>query len=33
VQGNNIIHTVSCHAEGEVITAGVPTPPGGTLWQ
>jgi len=36
VQINNIIHTVSCHAEGEVgdvITAGVPTPPGDTLWQ
>ena len=36
MQINNIIHTVSCHAEGEVgdvITAGVPTPPGDTLWQ
>ena len=36
VQSNNIIHTVSCYAEGEVgdvITAGVPTPPGDTLWQ
>ena len=36
MQINNIIHTVSCHAEGEVgdvITAGVPAPPGDTLWQ
>ena len=35
VQKNNIIHTVSYHAEGEVddiITAGVPTPPGDTFW-
>jgi proline racemase len=31
-----IIHTVSCHAEGEVgdvIVGGVPAPPGETLWE
>ena len=31
-----IIHTVSCHAEGEVgdvIVGGVPPPPGDTLWE
>ncbi len=36
MQYNTTIHTVSCHAEGEVgdvITAGVPVPPGKTLWQ
>ena len=36
VQRNNIIHTVSCHAEGEVgdvITAGGPKPSGDTLWR
>ena len=33
---NKIIHTVSCHAEGEVgdvIVGGVPPPPGETLWE
>ncbi len=33
---SRIIHTVSCHAEGEVgdvIVGGVSTPPGDTLWQ
>ena len=33
---NRIIHTVSCHAEGEVgdvIVGGVPTPPGETIWE
>ena len=32
----NTIHIVSCHAEGEVgdvITGGVPPPPGTTLWE
>jgi proline racemase len=36
VRDQTIIHAVSCHAEGEVgdvITAGVPVPPGDTLWQ
>ena len=36
MQDQTTIHTVSCHAEGEVgdvITAGVPVPPGDTLWQ
>ena len=36
MQYNTTIHAVSCHAEGEVgdvITAGVPVPPGKTLWQ
>jgi proline racemase len=31
-----VIHTVSCHAEGEVgdvIVGGVPAPPGDTLWE
>ena len=31
-----IVHTVSCHAEGEVgdvIVGGVPVPPGDTLWE
>ncbi len=33
---SRIIHTVSCHAEGEVgdvIVGGVSTPPGNTLWE
>ena len=33
---SKIIHTVSCHAEGEVgdvIVGGVDTPPGDTLWE
>ncbi len=32
----NVIHVVSCHAEGEVgdvIVGGVPPPPGDTLWE
>jgi len=36
MQTSKIIHTVSCHAEGEVgdvIVGGVPVPPGDTLWQ
>jgi len=36
MQSRNIIHTVSCHAEGEVgdvIVGGVPVPPGDTLWE
>ena len=36
VRDQTIIHTVCCHAEGEVgdvITAGLPVPPGDTLWQ
>lgn len=35
VRSTHVIHTVSCHAEGEVgdvITAGVDPPPGATLW-
>jgi len=31
-----VIHVVSCHAEGEVggvIVGGVPAPPGGTVWE
>ena len=34
IQGNNIIHTVSCHAEGkvgDVAPAGVPAPPGNAM--
>lgn len=33
---SNVIHIVSCHAEGEVgnvIVGGVPPPPGDTLWE
>lgn len=33
---SDIIHVVSCHAEGEVgdvIVAGVPPPPGDTIWE
>lgn len=36
MQTSNIIHTVSCHAEGEVgdvIVGGVAPPPGETLWE
>lgn len=36
MQMKNIIHTVSCHAEGEVgdvIVGGVAPPPGDTLWE
>ena len=36
MQAKKIIHTVSCHAEGEVgdvIVGGVPPPPGDTLWE
>lgn len=36
MRSKNIIHIVSCHAEGEVgnvIVGGVATPPGTTLWQ
>lgn len=33
---SNVIHVVSCHAEGEVgdvIVGGVAPPPGDTLWE
>ena len=36
MRSTHIIHTVSCHAEGEVgdvIVGGVPPPPGATLWE
>ena len=36
MQTKRVIHTVSCHAEGEVgdvIIGGVPSPPGDTLWE
>ncbi len=36
MQTSKIIHTVSCHAEGEVgdvIVGGVQTPPGDTIWE
>ena len=36
MRSTNIIHMVSCHAEGEVgnvIVGGVATPPGETLWE
>jgi trans-L-3-hydroxyproline dehydratase len=36
VQASKIIHTVSCHAEGEVgdvIVGGVAPPPGETIWE
>jgi len=36
MRSNKIIHTVSCHAEGEVgdvIVGGVAPPPGETLWE
>lgn len=36
MRSKNIIHTVSCHAEGEVgdvIVGGVAPPPGDTLWE
>jgi len=35
MRSNRVIHTVSCHAEGEVgdvIVGGVAVPPGDTLW-
>jgi len=36
MRSSRIIHTVSCHAEGEVgdvIVGGVAPPPGETLWE
>ena len=36
MRASNVIHVVSCHAEGEVgdvIVGGVPPPPGATLWE
>src|SRR5699024_1823624 len=36
MQTNRVIHTVSCHCEGEVgdvIVGGVAPPPGDTLWE
>lgn len=36
MQSSNVIHVVSCHAEGEVgdvIVGGVAPPPGATLWE
>ena len=36
MRSKNIIHMISCHAEGEVgnvIVGGVSPPPGDTLWQ
>ena len=36
MQSSKIIHTVSCHAEGEVgdvIVGGVKAPPGATIWE
>ena len=36
MRSTQIVHTVSCHAEGEVgdvIVGGVPPPPGATLWE
>jgi len=36
MQSSRVIHTVSCHAEGEVgdvIVGGVAPPPGDTLWE
>ena len=36
MQSSRIVHTVSCHAEGEVgdvIVGGVPPPPGDTVWE
>jgi proline racemase len=36
MRSTRIVHTVSCHAEGEVgdvIVGGVPPPPGETLWE
>jgi proline racemase len=36
VRTTRVIHTLSCHAEGEVgdvIVGGVPPPPGATLWE
>ena len=36
MRSTNVIHIVSCHAEGEVgdvIVGGVAPPPGATLWE
>jgi proline racemase len=36
MRSTKAVHTVSCHAEGEVgdvIVGGVPPPPGGTIWE
>ncbi len=36
MRASKVIHTVSCHAEGEVgdvIVGGVKTPPGATIWE
>ncbi len=36
MRSSRVVHTVSCHAEGEVgdvIVGGVPPPPGDTLWE
>ena len=36
MRSSEIIHVVTCHAEGEVgdvIVGGVASPPGGTLWE
>ena len=36
MRSSQIVHVVSCHAEGEVgdvIVGGVPTPPGATIWE
>ena len=36
MRSTRVVHTVSCHAEGEVgdvIVGGVPPPPGETLWE
>ena len=36
MRSTKVIHTVSCHAEGEVgdvIVGGVAPPPGKTLWE
>jgi trans-L-3-hydroxyproline dehydratase len=36
MRSNQVIHVVSCHAEGEVgdvIVGGVAPPPGDTIWE
>ena len=36
MKSKNIVHVISCHAEGEVgdvIVGGVAVPPGNTLWE
>ena len=36
MKSKNIVHVISCHAEGEVgdvIVGGVAVPPGSTLWE